>query len=56
MNLCTFDHHLLKENLYCLNKLENRGLYQIQTSENYEKPTSQLYYERYFKNLISSGS
>ena len=52
MNLCIFDHHLIKKNnLYCLNKLESRELYQIQISEKYEKPTSQLYYERYFNKF-----
>ena len=52
MNLCIFDHHLIKKNnLYCLNKLGSRELYQIQISEKYEKPTSQLYYERYFNKF-----
>ena len=55
MNLCMFDHHLLKGNLYCLNKLESRELYQIQISEKNEKPTSQLYYDRYF-NKFDFGS
>ena len=40
-----------KNNLYCLNKLWSRELYQIQISEKYEKPTSQLYYERYFNKF-----
>ena len=31
MNLCIFDHDLIKKsNLYCLNKLRSRELYQIQ--------------------------
>ena len=52
MNLCIFDHHLIKKNnLYCLNKLGSRELYQIQISEKYKKPTSQLYYERYFNKF-----
>ena len=52
MNLCIFDHHLIKKsNLYGLNKLGSRELYQIQISEKYKKPTSQLYYERYFNNF-----
>ena len=50
MNLCIFDHHLIKKsNLYCLNKLRSRELYQIQISEKYKK--SQLYYERYFNKF-----
>ena len=33
MNLCIFYHHLIKKNnLYCLNKLGSRKLYQIQIS------------------------
>ena len=49
MNLCIFDHPLIKKsNLYYLNKLKSRELYQIQISEKYKKPTSQLYYEKYF--------
>ena len=52
MNLCIFDHHLIKKNnLYCLNKLGSRELYQIQISEKYKKATSQLYYEGYFNNF-----
>ena len=31
--------------------MESRELYQIQISEKYEKPTSQLYYERYFNKF-----
>ena len=36
MNLCVFDHHLIKtknknkNNLYCLNRLGSRELHQIQ--------------------------
>ena len=52
MNLCIFDHYLIKKNnLYCLNKLESKELYQIQIHEKYEKPTSQLYFERYFNKF-----
>ena len=52
MNLCIFDHHPIKKsNLYCLNKLGSRELYQIKMSEKYTKPTLQLYYERYFNNF-----
>ena len=40
-----------KKNLYCLNKLESKELYQIQTSKKYKKPTSQLYYEGYSNNF-----
>ena len=54
MNLCIFDHHLIKKNnLYCLNKLGSREVYQIQISEKHEKPTSKLYYERYFNEFDS---
>ena len=53
VNLCIFDHHLTKKknNFYCLNKLGSRELYQIQISEKYKKPNSQLYYERYFNKF-----
>ena len=52
MNLSIFDHHLIKKNnLHCLNKLGSRELYQIEISEKYEKPTSQLHYERYFNKF-----
>ena len=52
MNLCIFDHHLIKKNnLYCLNKLGSRELYQIQISEKYKKPTLQLHCERYFNKF-----
>ena len=52
MNLCTFDHHLIKRNnLYLLNKLGSRELYQIQIFEKYKKPTWQLYHEGYFNNF-----
>ena len=52
LNLCVFDHHLIKNNnSYCLNKLGSRELYQIQISGKYEKPTSQLYYERCFNKF-----
>ena len=51
MNLWILDHLIKKNNLYCLNKLGSRELYQMQISEKYEKPTSQLYYESYFNKL-----
>ena len=34
-----------------MNKLESRELHQMQVSEKYKKPTSQLYYERYFNKF-----
>ena len=44
MNLYICDHYLIKKNiLYCLSKLGSREIYQIQISEKYKKPTSQLY-------------
>ena len=53
MNLCVFDHHLIKKTTYSnnLSKLGIRELYQIQISEKYKKPNSQLYYEGYFNNF-----
>ena len=51
MNLWILDHLIKKNNLHCLNKLGSRELYQMQISEKYEKPISQLYYERYFNKL-----
>ena len=52
INLCIFDCHLIeKNNLYCLNKLGSRELYQIQVSEKYKKRTLQLHYEGYFNNF-----
>ena len=43
--------NLKKNNFYCLNKLGSRELYQIQISEKYKKPNSQLCYERYFNKF-----
>ena len=40
-----------QNNLYCLNKLGSRELYQIQKSEKYKKRTSPLYYVKYFNNF-----
>ena len=34
-----------------MNKLESRELHQMQISEKYKKPTSQLYHERYFNKF-----
>ena len=52
INLCIFDCHLIeKNNLYCLNKLESRELYQIQVSEKNKKRTLQLHSEGYFNNF-----
>ena len=52
MYLCIFDHHLIKKNnLYCVNKLGSRELYQMQICEKYKTPTLQLYYEGYFNNI-----
>ena len=62
MDLCNFDHHLIKisifdhhlinkNNLYCLTKLGSRELYQIQISGKYIKSTLQLYYEGCFNNI-----
>ena len=50
-NICIFVHHLIKENLYCLNKLGSRELYQLQISEKYKRSTLKLYYEGYFSNI-----
>ena len=45
MNLCIFDYHLIKKNnLYYMNKLGSRELYQLQIP-------AQLYYEEYFNNF-----
>ena len=38
-------------NLYCLNKLGSRKLYQTQISEKYKKTILQSYYEKYFNNI-----
>ena len=38
-------------NLYCLNKLGSRKLYQTQISEKYKKTILQSYYEKYFSNI-----
>ena len=58
MNLCIFDHHLIKKkkNLYCLNKLGSRELYKIQISEKYVKPTCSCTMKDISTNLISTGS
>ena len=44
ISLCILD-------LIPLEKIRSRELYQIQVSEKYEKPTSQLYYEKYFNKF-----
>ena len=49
MNFCIFNHHIIKKNLHCLNKLGSRELHQI--SRKYKKPTSQMYYEGYINNF-----
>ena len=50
-NLVIHDHHLLKKNqIYSLNKLNSKELYNIQIASNDVKPTSQLHYEQVFQS------
>ena len=50
-NLLIQDHHLIKKNqILCLTKLNSNELYQIQITIKHEKPTSQSYFEKIFKN------
>ena len=45
-------HHLIKKDqIYCLEKLNIRELYNIQLILNVEKPTAQKYFKKNFKNL-----
>ena len=46
------EHHLIKKHeIYCLEKLNSRELYNIQLILNVEKPTAQTYFEKKFKIL-----
>ena len=54
-NLLIQDHHIIKKNqILCQNqiltKLNGNELYKIQIIIKYEKPTSQSYFEKIFKN------
>ena len=41
------EHHLIKKHqIYCLEKLNSRGLYNMQLLLNVEKPTAQTYFEK----------
>ena len=49
--LSVFDHHLIKSNqIYSLNKCNNKELYCLQISLNNSKTRSQLYFEDLFHN------
>ena len=49
--LSVYDHHLIKSNqIYCLNKGNNKELYCLQMFLNNSKTRSQLYFEDLFQN------
>ena len=46
------EHHLIKKHqIYCLEKLNSRELYNMQLTLNVEKLTTQAYFEKNFQNL-----
>ena len=50
-NLLIQDHHPINKNqILCLTKLNSHELYKIQIIIKYKKPTSQSYFEKFFKN------
>ena len=50
-NLLIENHHLIKKNqILCLSNLNSNELCKIQILIKYKKPTSQLYFEKIFKN------
>ena len=52
-NLVIYDHHLIKKSqVYSLNRLDSKELYNILITSIYSKPTSQLYYENSFETLF----
>ena len=52
MDLGISDHQIIrKNNFYCLNKMKNRELYQIQISEKCRKQISSSYYKGYFNSI-----
>ena len=45
------EHHLIKKHqIYCLEKLNSRELYNLQLILNVEKPTAHTYFEKKFQN------
>ena len=50
------EHHLIKKHqIYCLEKLNSRELYNMQLILKEEKPTAQTYFEKFFKTLNWNG-
>ena len=43
--------HLIKKQIYCLEKLNIREVYNMQFILSVEKPTAQIYFEKNFQNL-----
>ena len=43
--------HLIKKQIYCLEKLNIREVYNMQFILSVEKPTVQIYFEKNFQNL-----
>ena len=53
INLAIQDHHLTKKHqIFCLNKLDSKELYNIQLLPNFLKPTSQAYFENIFAGHV----
>ena len=52
IDLIINEHCLIKKHqIYCLEKLNSRELYNMQIILNVEKPTAQIYFEKNFQNL-----
>ena len=52
-NLLFLNHHLVKCNtLLSLEKLNSKELYLIQLTSDFCKPTSKIYFEKYFNDYI----
>ena len=50
-NLNINEHHLMKKRqIYCLETLKSRELYNMQHALKVEKPTAQTYFEKNFQN------
>ena len=50
-NLIINEHHLIKKHqIFCLEKLISRQLYNMQLILNVEKPTAQTYFQKKFQN------
>ena len=55
-NLIFEGHHLIKNHqIYCLNKLNSKEIYNILIESTDSKPSAQIYYKFFFKTQILIG-